>query len=139
MFEYPQFAGGTKMMASAIAHSEAFSIAGGGDTLAAIAKFHIEEGAHGVSASILSSACLTKLLAERDPPVVLHTTRVRKLLEGMGFKQMPGLLKWKGMPHRVWIRVTGQRGTEALLGAAPAELRAALDLTAVLEVEDFLK
>ena len=29
------------MMASAIAHSEAFSIAGGGDTLAAIAKFHI--------------------------------------------------------------------------------------------------
>ena len=43
VFEYPQFAGGTKMMASAIAHSEAFSIAGGGDTLAAIAKFHIAE------------------------------------------------------------------------------------------------
>ncbi len=41
VFELPQFAGGTKMMASAIAHSEAFSIAGGGDTLAAIAKFHI--------------------------------------------------------------------------------------------------
>ena len=41
VFEYPQFAGGTKMMASAIAHSEAFSIAGGGDTLAAIAKFDI--------------------------------------------------------------------------------------------------
>ena len=43
VFELPQFAGGTKMMASAIAHSEAFSIAGGGDTLAAIAKFHIAE------------------------------------------------------------------------------------------------
>ncbi len=43
VFELPQFAGGTKMMASAIAHSEAFSIAGGGDTLAAIAKFHIGE------------------------------------------------------------------------------------------------
>ena len=43
MFEYPQFAGGTKMMASAIAHSEAFSIAGGGDTLAAIAKFDIAQ------------------------------------------------------------------------------------------------
>jgi len=41
VFEYNQFAGGTKMMASAIAHSEAFSIAGGGDTLAAIAKFDI--------------------------------------------------------------------------------------------------
>ncbi|CAH1747528.1 phosphoglycerate kinase [Thauera humireducens] len=43
VFELPQFAGGTKMIASAIAHSEAFSIAGGGDTLAAIAKFHIAE------------------------------------------------------------------------------------------------
>jgi phosphoglycerate kinase len=43
VFEYPQFAGGTKMLASAIAHSEAFSIAGGGDTLAAIAKFHIAD------------------------------------------------------------------------------------------------
>jgi phosphoglycerate kinase len=31
------------MLASAIAHSEAFSSAGGGDTLAAIAKFHIAE------------------------------------------------------------------------------------------------
>ena len=41
VFEYDQFAGGTKMMASAIAHSEAFTIAGGGDTLAAIAKFGI--------------------------------------------------------------------------------------------------
>ena len=43
VFEHPQFAGGTKMMASAIAHSSAFSIAGGGDTLAAIAKFHIAD------------------------------------------------------------------------------------------------
>ena len=43
VFEHNQFAGGTKMMASAIAHSEAFSIAGGGDTLAAIAKFHIAQ------------------------------------------------------------------------------------------------
>jgi len=41
VFEYNQFAGGTKMLASAIAHSEAFTIAGGGDTLAAIAKFGI--------------------------------------------------------------------------------------------------
>ena len=41
VFEIPQFAGGTKMLAAAIAHSEAFSIAGGGDTLAAIAKFDI--------------------------------------------------------------------------------------------------
>jgi phosphoglycerate kinase len=41
VFEHAQFAGGTKMLASAIAHSQAFSIAGGGDTLAAIARFDI--------------------------------------------------------------------------------------------------
>ena len=43
VFEYDQFAGGTKMLASAIAHSSAFCIAGGGDTLAAIAKFDIAQ------------------------------------------------------------------------------------------------
>jgi len=43
VFEYDQFAGGTKMLAAAIAHSPAFSIAGGGDTLAAIDKFGIEK------------------------------------------------------------------------------------------------
>jgi len=42
VFELDQFGGGTKMLAAAIAHSPAFTIAGGGDTLAAIAKYHIE-------------------------------------------------------------------------------------------------
>jgi len=42
VFEIDQFGGGTKMLAAAIAHSPAFSIAGGGDTLAAIAKYGIE-------------------------------------------------------------------------------------------------
>ena len=43
VFEYDQFAGGTKVIAEAIATSKAFSIAGGGDTLAAIAKYGIAE------------------------------------------------------------------------------------------------
>ncbi len=43
VFEIEQFAGGTESMARAIAASEAFSIAGGGDTLAAIDKFGIRE------------------------------------------------------------------------------------------------
>ena len=41
VFEIEQFSGGTRTLASAIAHSPAFSIAGGGDTLAAIAKYNI--------------------------------------------------------------------------------------------------
>ena len=43
VFEFDQFAGGTKAIAQAIAESGAFSIAGGGDTLAAIAKYGIDK------------------------------------------------------------------------------------------------
>ena len=43
VFEFEQFAGGTKTVSKAIADSAGFSIAGGGDTLAAIAKFGITE------------------------------------------------------------------------------------------------
>ena len=42
VFEFDAFGGGTKALAEAIAHSSAFSIAGGGDTLAAIEKYGIE-------------------------------------------------------------------------------------------------
>ena len=43
VFEFDQFAEGTKTLATAIAQSNGFSIAGGGDTLAAIAKYKIAD------------------------------------------------------------------------------------------------
>ncbi len=43
VFEYDAFAGGTKALAAAIADSDAFSLAGGGDTLAAIDKFGVAD------------------------------------------------------------------------------------------------
>lgn len=43
VFEFAAFEGGTRAIAEAIAASSAFSIAGGGDTLAAIAKYGIEK------------------------------------------------------------------------------------------------
>ena len=43
VFEFAAFENGTKVIAHAIAESKAFSIAGGGDTLAAIAKYGIEK------------------------------------------------------------------------------------------------
>lgn len=43
VFEFDQFANGTRTLALAIADSKAFSIAGGGDTLAAIAKYDIAD------------------------------------------------------------------------------------------------
>ena len=44
VFEFDSFAGGTQVIAEAIAASPAFSLAGGGDTLAAIEKFGVESG-----------------------------------------------------------------------------------------------
>ncbi|MDE2304979.1 MAG: phosphoglycerate kinase [Gammaproteobacteria bacterium] len=43
VFEFEQFAEGTRSLANAIARSKAFSLAGGGDTLAAIEKYGVEE------------------------------------------------------------------------------------------------
>ncbi len=43
VFENDAFAGGTRTVAQAVAASEAFSIAGGGDTLAALARFGVTE------------------------------------------------------------------------------------------------
>ena len=43
VFEFDAFANGTKVLAEAIAKSSALSVAGGGDTVAAIAKFGIEK------------------------------------------------------------------------------------------------
>ncbi len=43
VFEFAAFENGTRTIAQAIAQSKAFSIAGGGDTLAAIAKYGIED------------------------------------------------------------------------------------------------
>jgi phosphoglycerate kinase len=42
VFEFDQFSSGTRSLAKAIADSSAFSIAGGGDTIAAISKFNVE-------------------------------------------------------------------------------------------------
>ena len=43
VFEFEQFGEGTRTLANAIARSKAFSLAGGGDTLAAIEKYGIED------------------------------------------------------------------------------------------------
>ena len=43
VFEFDQFAGGTEALSMAIADSQGFSIAGGGDTLAAVDKYGIAD------------------------------------------------------------------------------------------------
>src|SRR5579862_807433 len=49
VFEFEQFGEGTRAIAQAIARSKAFSLAGGGDTLAAIEKYGVDDGISYVS------------------------------------------------------------------------------------------
>ena len=44
VFEHPEFARGTEAISRAVAASDAFSIAGGGDTLAAVQQFGVRDG-----------------------------------------------------------------------------------------------
>ncbi len=49
VFEFDQFANGTEVISKAIADNQGFSIAGGGDTLAAVDKFNIANGVSYIS------------------------------------------------------------------------------------------
>ena len=49
VFEFDQFAAGTKSMADAIANSDAFSVAGGGDTINSIQKFGVTDKISSIS------------------------------------------------------------------------------------------
>lgn len=44
MFEKPEFANGTKKIAEAVAHSNAYSVVGGGDTVSAVNSFGVSKG-----------------------------------------------------------------------------------------------
>jgi phosphoglycerate kinase len=74
VFEHDQFAGGTKMLASAIAHSAGYSLAGGGDTLAAIAKFHIAQDVDYISTG--GGAFLEFLEGKKLPAIEVLESRV---------------------------------------------------------------
>ena len=76
VFEHDQFAGGTKTVALAIAGSKAFSIAGGGDTLAAIAKFGITDKVSYISTG--GGAFLEFLEGKKLPAVEILEQRVAR-------------------------------------------------------------
>ncbi len=67
VFEFDQFGEGTKALAMAIADSHAFSIAGGGDTLAAVAKYEIADRVSYISTG---GGAFLEFLEGRDLPAV---------------------------------------------------------------------
>ena len=76
VFEFDQFGAGTKAMAEAIAKSKAFSIAGGGDTLAAVAKYGIADKVSYISTG--GGAFLEFLEGKKLPAVEILEQRAQK-------------------------------------------------------------
>ena len=74
VFEFENFAAGTRSVAEAIAQSKAFSIAGGGDTLAAIDQFGVTEGISYISTG--GGAFLEYVEGKVLPAVVMLVERV---------------------------------------------------------------
>ena len=79
VFEFDAFASGTRALAEAIAASPAFSIAGGGDTLAAIAKFSVTDRIGYISTG--GGAFLGFLEGKRLPAVEVLEERGREARE----------------------------------------------------------
>lgn len=73
VFEFDQFGEGTKTLALAIADSDAFSIAGGGDTLAAVDKYEIADRVSYISTG--GGAFLEFLEGKQLPAVVMLEQR----------------------------------------------------------------
>ena len=73
VFEFMQFGGGTEVIAQAVADSKAFSIAGGGDTLAAIDKYGVKEGISYISTG--GGAFLEYLEGKKLPAVEILEQR----------------------------------------------------------------
>ncbi|MDX8390100.1 MAG: phosphoglycerate kinase [Mariprofundaceae bacterium] len=73
VFEFDQFGEGTKAIAMAIAESDAFSIAGGGDTLAAVDKYNISDKVSYISTG--GGAFLEFLEGKKLPAVAMLEER----------------------------------------------------------------
>ena len=76
MFEFDAFGHGTETVARAIAASPAFSLAGGGDTLAAIAKYGIESEIDYISTG--GGAFLELLEGKTLPAIEILERRARQ-------------------------------------------------------------
>lgn len=78
VFEFDQFGQGTKALAAAIAESSAFSIAGGGDTLAAVAKYDIADKVSYISTG--GGAFLEFLEGKKLPAVAILEERAKEVI-----------------------------------------------------------
>ena len=78
VFEFTQFSQGTEILARAIANSDAFSIAGGGDTLAAVDKYNIADQVSYISTG--GGAFLEYVEGKQLPAVAILQNRAEQLV-----------------------------------------------------------
>jgi len=76
VFEFKQFSKGTELLAHAVANSSAFSLAGGGDTIAAIEAFGMEKNISYVSTA--GGAFLEFLEGKKLPAIEILEKRAKK-------------------------------------------------------------
>ena len=78
VFEFTQFSQGTEILAKAIANSDAFSIAGGGDTLAAVDKYNIADQVSYISTG--GGAFLEYVEGKQLPAIAILQNRAEQLV-----------------------------------------------------------
>ncbi|MDO8681056.1 MAG: phosphoglycerate kinase [Acidobacteriota bacterium] len=76
VFEFDQFGAGTRKIAEAIAHTKAFTLAGGGDTIAAIQKYNIYDKVSYISTA--GGAFLEFLEGKKLPAVAMLEERAKR-------------------------------------------------------------
>ena len=82
----------------------------------------IEAGAVGVGKTVLSSSCLTDAIKNLGIEVEApHTSALSRALIKMGWVRYGKQVKWRGWPHRVWVRGVKVSDTD--------ELRTMLEVT----------
>jgi len=78
----------------------------GEDEAHAIARQVIATGAYGVHPQVLSSACLTKamkMVCMAEGIEIPKTSALSKMLGDLGYRAIKQQIKWRGIPHRVWV------------------------------------
>ena len=94
VFEWDQFGEGTRVLAEAIAAADAYSVAGGGDTLAAIAKYRVDEG---ISYQSTGGGAFLEYLAGETLPGRSRTRGAHRWAASQMIEKLKELLP----PHRV--------------------------------------
>jgi hypothetical protein len=95
----------------------------GVDDIESIARAVVEEGAHGVTATVLSSACLSSAMKHRafiEGMDVPKGMSMHHLLNRLGFMKVTKSVKWQNQAHRLWIKPGTNEDNDYLRGILDA-------------------